>query len=358
MRTCAVQSSLSSIRQSTCRSARQFTSTSIRHRGKVVFPVPGGGKAKTANLAGFAVDTAKNTGLAERSIRRAVRRANKIDQTVRDRIRDKPEIADSGVELDTLARMPVDGQKRVIDIVGAGHAATVRGTKKLLERPVETEDSVHDATEPDATRSGQRRLLGQLNEPPQSNAAQSENAHPQHEAWQPELISHAERAETAQQLDDADNDPLDALLAAWNLADEETQLTFLEQIGAKLVGPADIAPDEPNSNAIPAPKPESDLSLEPVQLLAMAAGSAAVSDPSDFGEAQTARLIEIFEGLPPNTQKWARQWVSLGAPPEDTSTEVIRTTEARTPFRAAYPIASPVSQTAFRQYLDALPEHL
>jgi hypothetical protein len=147
-------------------------------------------------------------------------------------------------------------------------------------------------------------------------------------------------------------------LAAWNRADEETQLTFLEQIGARLVEPTDTAPDEPNSNAVPATKPESDLSLEPVQLLARAAGSAAVSDSSNFATAQAARLIEIFEGLPSNTQKWARRWVSLGAPPEDTSAEVIRTTEARAPFRAAYPIASPVSQAAFRQYLDALPAHV
>jgi ParB family chromosome partitioning protein len=74
---------------------------------------PGGGKAKTANLAGFADDTANNTGIAARTIRRAVRRANEIDRTVRDWIRDKPEIADSGVELDTLATMPAAEQKRL-----------------------------------------------------------------------------------------------------------------------------------------------------------------------------------------------------------------------------------------------------
>jgi hypothetical protein len=96
---------------------------------------PGGGKAKTANLAGFAADTAKNTGIAGRTIRRAVRRANEIDRTVRDRIRDKPEIADSGVELDTLASMPAAEQKRVIDLVEAGRAGSVREAKKRLEEP-------------------------------------------------------------------------------------------------------------------------------------------------------------------------------------------------------------------------------
>ena len=106
---------------------------------------PGGGKAKTANLAGFAVDTAKNTGIAERSVRRAVRRANEIDLTVRDRIRNKPEIADSGVELDTLANMPAAEQKRAIDIVDAGQAANVREAKKLLEELGEENKPVYDA---------------------------------------------------------------------------------------------------------------------------------------------------------------------------------------------------------------------
>jgi ParB-like nuclease domain len=96
---------------------------------------PGGGKAKTANLAGFAADTATKTGISERTVRRDARRANEIDRTVRDRIRDKPEIADSGVELDTLASMPAAEQKRVIDLVEAGRAGSVREAKKRLEEP-------------------------------------------------------------------------------------------------------------------------------------------------------------------------------------------------------------------------------
>jgi hypothetical protein len=321
---------------------------------------PGGGKAKTANLAGFAADTATKTGISERTVRRDARRASKIDPGVRGRIRDNRKIADSGAELDTLASMPATEQKRVIDILEAGQAVSVREAKKLLEDLEEENNPVHDAAEPDAARSGESRQSGQLDDRPQSNAAQTENAYPQQEAGQPAPIPHADEPEIAPQPGKADDDPLDALLAAWNRAEKETQLTFLEQIGARLVEPTDAAPDEPNSNAVPAAKPESDLSLEPepVQLLARAAGSAAVSDSPNLGEAQAARLIEIFEWLLSNTQKWARQWVSLGAPPEDTSTEVIRTTEARAPFRAAYPVASPESQSAFRQYLDALPKHV
>jgi hypothetical protein len=41
---------------------------------------PGGGKAKTANVAGFATDTAIKTGIAERTIRRDIRRAKNIDK--------------------------------------------------------------------------------------------------------------------------------------------------------------------------------------------------------------------------------------------------------------------------------------
>jgi ParB-like nuclease family protein len=318
---------------------------------------PGGGKAKPANLAGFAADTATKTGISERTVRRDARRASKIDPGVRSRIRDNRKIADSGAELDTLASMPATEQKRVIDILEAGQAVSVREAKKLLEDLEEENNPVHDAAEPDAAQSGEGWQGGPPDERTQLDVAQSEDTRPQKEAGQPEPMPHADEAEIASQPGEADDDPLDALLAAWNLADEETQLTFLEQIGARLVEPADRAPDEPNSNAAPAPKPESDLSLEPVQLLAMAAGSAALSDSPNFAEAQAEPLIVIFDELPPNTQKWARRWVSTGAPPEDTSSEVIRTTEARAPFRATYPVASPVSQAAFRQHLDALPEH-
>lgn len=52
----------------------------------------------------FAADTASKTGIGEREIQRAVRRATKIASDVKKRIADT-EIADSGVELDALASM-------------------------------------------------------------------------------------------------------------------------------------------------------------------------------------------------------------------------------------------------------------
>jgi ParB-like chromosome segregation protein Spo0J len=96
---------------------------------------PGGGKAKTANLASFAADTAAKTGISERTIRRDARRASKIDPAVRDRIRDKRAIADSGAELDTLASMPASNQSQVIDMVEEGRAASVREARKRLAEP-------------------------------------------------------------------------------------------------------------------------------------------------------------------------------------------------------------------------------
>ena len=44
-------------------------------------------------LASFATDTADKIGIADRTIRQSIRRATKIDEKVRDRIRDNPEIA-------------------------------------------------------------------------------------------------------------------------------------------------------------------------------------------------------------------------------------------------------------------------
>jgi sugar diacid utilization regulator len=53
--------------------------------------------------ASFVADTAEKTGLHENTIRTSIRRAENITAEVRDAIRDMPEIANSGVELDALA---------------------------------------------------------------------------------------------------------------------------------------------------------------------------------------------------------------------------------------------------------------
>jgi hypothetical protein len=132
---------------------------------------PGGGKAKTANLAGFGTDTAAKTGISERTIRRDIRRASEIDHAVRDRIRENREIADSGVELDTLAGMAATGQNRAVDMVEAGQAASVREAKKLLEGQVQAEEPDAEAPElvdirPKTAPSDERRQ-GPLVQPQQ-----------------------------------------------------------------------------------------------------------------------------------------------------------------------------------------------
>jgi hypothetical protein len=51
---------------------------------------------------------------------------------VRNRIRNKPEIADKGVELDALASIPKEDQNRAVDLIGEGRAANVRDARKQL----------------------------------------------------------------------------------------------------------------------------------------------------------------------------------------------------------------------------------
>jgi hypothetical protein len=97
---------------------------------------PGGGKTKAAKSTSFVAQTANKTKTPQRTIRRRVSRAVKIAATVRNRIRNKPEIADKGVELDALASIPKEDQNRAVDLIDEGRAANVRDArKKLLPHP-------------------------------------------------------------------------------------------------------------------------------------------------------------------------------------------------------------------------------
>jgi len=91
--------------------------------------------------ASFGVATAEKMGVADRTIRQSIRRVVKIDEKVRDLIRDNPEIADRGVELDALAQMEPEQQKRAVDLVKAGHAAGIRAAKKLMEPKPQSEEA-------------------------------------------------------------------------------------------------------------------------------------------------------------------------------------------------------------------------
>jgi ParB family transcriptional regulator, chromosome partitioning protein len=87
-----------------------------------------------ANVS-FTADTEKKTGLGQRKIQRALRRADGISTAVRDRIRDRAGIADSGVELDTLAALRPSDQELVVGLVEKGEAFGVREAARLLALP-------------------------------------------------------------------------------------------------------------------------------------------------------------------------------------------------------------------------------
>jgi hypothetical protein len=88
----------------------------------------------TAKLAtaSFAADTAVKTGFAGRTIRREISRAKKIDEAVRDRIRHNPEIADKGSELDALASLEPDEQRRVMDLIESKKCKSIAAAKRSL----------------------------------------------------------------------------------------------------------------------------------------------------------------------------------------------------------------------------------
>lgn len=81
----------------------------------------------------FAEDTAAKADIDQRTVQRSIRRARKIDEKVRDRVRAIPEIADSGVELDALAELDPAQQRRAIALVEGGQAYGIRDAKRLME---------------------------------------------------------------------------------------------------------------------------------------------------------------------------------------------------------------------------------
>jgi len=78
----------------------------------------------------FVKDTAVKTGMSERDVQRAVHRAEAIDEPVKEAIRDMPEIADKGVELDALAAVEPEEQKAAVEAVRSGKARNVREATK------------------------------------------------------------------------------------------------------------------------------------------------------------------------------------------------------------------------------------
>ena len=109
--------------------------------------------ADKLSATSFAADTANKIGIDTRTVRRTIHRVEQIDSKVRDRIRDVPEIADSGVELDALAAMEPSQQRRAVAMVESGQAAGIRDAKKLME-PKTTRVTAKEANASDKWRSG------------------------------------------------------------------------------------------------------------------------------------------------------------------------------------------------------------
>lgn len=112
---------------------RKFPQTRQHIAGAVAANQAMGNATENFSVASFAKDTATKTGVTDRAIRQSIRRARKIDEKVRDRIRDVPEIADSGVELDALADLEPQQQRKAVALVESGQAAGIRDAKKLME---------------------------------------------------------------------------------------------------------------------------------------------------------------------------------------------------------------------------------
>jgi len=87
--------------------------------------------AESASVS-FTADTATKTGLSERTIQQSIYRAEHIAPEVRDVIRDMPQIADKGVELDQLARATPEQQATAVSAVKRGEAPDVRAALQLV----------------------------------------------------------------------------------------------------------------------------------------------------------------------------------------------------------------------------------
>ena len=72
-------------------------------------------------------------GMSQRKLQRAMHRVKAIAPALRDRIRDHPEIADNGVELDALAAMEPAQQRNAVELVKSRRAAGIRDAQKPMK---------------------------------------------------------------------------------------------------------------------------------------------------------------------------------------------------------------------------------
>ena len=76
---------------------------------------------------------ARDLGVERNEAQRAVARVEKIAVDVRDGIRDNlPQVADTGAELDALAKLPQEKQREAVALVKKGEAKTVREAASVV----------------------------------------------------------------------------------------------------------------------------------------------------------------------------------------------------------------------------------
>jgi DNA-binding PucR family transcriptional regulator len=78
---------------------------------------------------------ARELGISRSDALRAVRRVDRIAPAVREALRDIPEIADNGVDLDALADLPAEQQAAAVAAVQNGDAPSVRAAIATSAQP-------------------------------------------------------------------------------------------------------------------------------------------------------------------------------------------------------------------------------
>jgi len=78
---------------------------------------------------------ARELGISRSDAQRAVHRVHRIERAVRDALRDMPEIANNGADLDALAALPAEQQAAAIAAVKSGGAPKVRVAVATTAQP-------------------------------------------------------------------------------------------------------------------------------------------------------------------------------------------------------------------------------
>jgi ParB family chromosome partitioning protein len=98
---------------------------------QAVPPPAGGGRGREGGVRA----AARELGISRTDARRAVHRVHRIAPAVREALRDMPEIADNGAELDALAALPAEQQAAAVAAVKSGGAPNVRVAAAATAQP-------------------------------------------------------------------------------------------------------------------------------------------------------------------------------------------------------------------------------